>query len=188
MYFRHAAFKSDYYKAPEVWAGQPIHAHPEAQGGAPYDPFAADVWSAGVVLYALCAGAFPFQATTPELMVRAMHTRPLQLPDHVDPECRDLLEGVLRPNPAERLTLQQVKQHPWFLHGLPAAALDLTAAYIGRASPCAKSAAQVEGIIVQCLEVLQPQVLLPRALPHEAAAEAEVAPVPPQKGGGCTIA
>jgi serine/threonine-protein kinase SRK2 len=38
----------------------------------------------------------------------------------ISPECQDLLARVFVANPAARITLPEVKQHPWFLRNLPA--------------------------------------------------------------------
>jgi len=35
-------------------------------------------------------------------------------------ECQDLLARIFVANPAQRITLPEVKQHPWFLRNLPA--------------------------------------------------------------------
>lgn len=35
------------------------------------------------------------------------------------PECKDLIQRILRPKPQERLTIAAIRQHPWFLHGPP---------------------------------------------------------------------
>lgn len=37
----------------------------------------------------------------------------------ISPECQDLLSRIFVANPAERITLTQIKQHPWFLKNLP---------------------------------------------------------------------
>ncbi len=43
----------------------------------------------------------------------------------VSEECKDLLKKVLMADPAQRLTIQGIMQHPWFLQDLPAGALEV---------------------------------------------------------------
>jgi serine/threonine-protein kinase SRK2 len=35
-------------------------------------------------------------------------------------ECQDLLARIFVANPAQRITLPDIKRHPWFLRNLPA--------------------------------------------------------------------
>lgn len=44
---------------------------------------------------------------------------------HVSDECKDLLRGLLTADPAKRLTVTQVQNHPWFRRDLPAGALEV---------------------------------------------------------------
>ena len=38
---------------------------------------------------------------------------------HLSRECLDLISQVFVANPAQRVTLKGLKQHPWFLQNLP---------------------------------------------------------------------
>jgi len=59
-----------------VDAGTPAFAAPETLVGAPYDPFAADMWAAGVTLYACLAGRLPFTASQGLAAARAATSTP----------------------------------------------------------------------------------------------------------------
>ncbi|CAM9408894.1 unnamed protein product, partial [Phaeothamnion confervicola] len=104
-----------------VFCGTPSYMPPEIVRRGEYDGKPADVWSLGVVLYALLCGCFPFSgATYPELYQRIQlgHYR---LPTGavpgaagpVSPAAADLLRGMLVADPARRFTLRQVRTHPW---------------------------------------------------------------------------
>lgn len=86
-----------------------------------FDGFAVDMWAAGIVLFELLVGKKPFAMPDPagdrnfrtisvdgdlEWLLRAKGIG-------LDGEAVHLLQGMLRCDPAERLTLSQVVNHPW---------------------------------------------------------------------------
>jgi len=72
-----------------------------------------DLWSAGVVLYAMLYGTVPFKAASMEelhsLILRGVYT----LKDDVSQEARDMLRGLLEINPHKRLGYEEILNHPW---------------------------------------------------------------------------
>ncbi len=38
----------------------------------------------------------------------------------ISPECQDLIARIFTANPVQRITLAQIRVHPWFLKNLPA--------------------------------------------------------------------
>jgi len=66
---------------------------------------ASDMWSAGVVMHMLLTGG-------------ALPSKSCSLKQHGFSEaCADLVEGLLKDDPLERLTAVQACQHSWFAHG-----------------------------------------------------------------------
>jgi serine/threonine protein kinase len=80
------------------------------------DAFAADVWSLGVTLFMLLFGTAPFGGSNYREIAEAVRSRELVFPATagaaaVGEEWEDLLRGMLRKDPARRLTLKHIKKH-----------------------------------------------------------------------------
>jgi serine/threonine protein kinase len=92
--------------------GSPAYIPPEVIKGDGYTA-EADLWSAGVLLYAMVVGKIPFHApNTPQLFAVILNDTPVY-PDNTSAEFRDLAQGILKKNPAERLTIDEILTHPW---------------------------------------------------------------------------
>lgn len=96
------------YMAPEVVANV-----------SPYDGAAADIWALGIILFALLAGFPPLEiaSVTDPRYRRVMNgrlgsmIREWQLP--INDDAVNLISGILRPIPLNRLTLDQILAHTW---------------------------------------------------------------------------
>jgi protein-serine/threonine kinase len=98
----------------------PCYAAPELVTSDMYVGTAADVWSCGVILYAMLAGSLPFNddPANPEgdnikLLYQYIFNTPLSFPDHVSTEARDLLSSMLVVDPKNRVELTQFMGHKW---------------------------------------------------------------------------
>jgi len=72
-----------------------------------------DVWSAGVVLYAMLYGNFPFKATNVEELEQQVLSGIYSLSPDISEESRDLLSRILCSDPQTRLTIPEILSHPW---------------------------------------------------------------------------
>lgn len=73
----------------------------------------------GVVLYALLTGALPFdEDNLPSLFQKIREAR-FVIPAYMSAAAKDLVTRMMRPNPLERATLAEIKNHPWYRYGLP---------------------------------------------------------------------
>ncbi|RKF56128.1 putative serine threonine protein kinase [Golovinomyces cichoracearum] len=103
--------------------GSPCYAAPElVVSDSLYTGRKVDVWSCGVILYAMLAGYLPFDddPANPEgdninLLYKYIVSTPLTFPDYVSPHARDLLRRILVPDPRKRADLFEVARHSWLV-------------------------------------------------------------------------
>jgi len=98
-----------------VHCGSPSYAAPEIVGRKSYLGPAVDVWSSGIVLFAMVCGYLPFQSPTgnkQELCEKILRGR-LKTPDWLSEPLCDLLSKMLCKKPELRLTIDEVLNHPW---------------------------------------------------------------------------
>jgi 5'-AMP-activated protein kinase catalytic alpha subunit len=110
--FYHANSKID------TACGSPCYAPPEMLSKFKYEPIKADIWSLGIVLYAMLSGFLPFDDDDTEKLYKKIIDGKFSVPDFVSTEARDLLNGIINKNPNKRMNLPQIKQHPWYLKHL----------------------------------------------------------------------
>ncbi|KAI8968159.1 kinase-like domain-containing protein [Mycotypha africana] len=99
----------------ETSCGSPHYASPEIVNGIRYNGAASDIWSCGIILYALLCGHLPFDDDNIRQLLTKVKLGNYTIPDYVSSEARDLIRRILVVNPAQRLTMQQVQEHPWFV-------------------------------------------------------------------------
>ncbi|KAF9660801.1 hypothetical protein SADUNF_Sadunf19G0035700 [Salix dunnii] len=100
--------------------GTPYYVAPEVVMGRDYNE-KVDVWSAGVVLYAMLAGFPPFYGETVEEIFEAVVRGNLRFPPkvfrNISPEAKDLLRKMICRDVSRRFSAEQALRHPWILSG-----------------------------------------------------------------------
>jgi len=94
--------------------GTASYAPPEMHKGEEYYGLLSDIWSAGVVLYAMVFGYLPFCEDDEDINIKNIIEGNYEIPDEASPELADLLVHLLDINPLTRYDLDQIKEHPWF--------------------------------------------------------------------------
>lgn len=107
--------------------GSPCYAAPElVVSSEPYEGKKVDVWSCGVILYAMLAGYLPFDddpenpdgSNIARLYHYITHTS-LTFPEYIQPTPRDLLRRILVSNPNKRISLREIRSHIWLAPHAP---------------------------------------------------------------------
>ena len=97
--------------------GSPSYACPEIIKGMLYDGFKCDIWCCGVILYALLCGYLPFEGNNnKELFINILKCN-INYPSFLSKKSKKLIHDLLKVNPDERLTIEQIKNNDFYLKG-----------------------------------------------------------------------
>jgi BR serine/threonine kinase len=97
----------------ETKCGTPYYTAPEVLRGVPYDGRAADIWSCGVILFALLAGRLPFDDRSFRVLIAKVKGGQFVMPEF-DLRIQNLIASMLTVDPDDRIKLAAVKQHEAF--------------------------------------------------------------------------
>ncbi|KAJ1348641.1 secondary alcohol dehydrogenase (SADH1) [Parelaphostrongylus tenuis] len=97
----------------ETSCGSPHYACPEVIRGEKYDGRKADVWSCGVILYALLVGALPFDDDNLRNLLEKVKKGVFHIPHFVPSDVQSLLRAMIEVDPVKRYSLADVFRHPW---------------------------------------------------------------------------
>ncbi|CAG7815755.1 unnamed protein product [Allacma fusca] len=100
--------------------GSPNYAAPEVISGKLYAGPEVDIWSCGVILYALLCGTLPFDDEHVPTLFRKIKSGVFPVPDYLNKTVVGLLCHMLQVDPMKRATIEEVKKHDWFQKELPA--------------------------------------------------------------------
>jgi serine/threonine-protein kinase SRK2 len=121
--------------------GTPVYMSPEVikarESKKGYDPRSADIWSAGVLLYVMLLGSFPFdheEQQDPNSSQAQQEVYNLQTNNHwsahpsnprgvqmLTPSVKDLMDKIFVIDSSQRISLKDIQDHPWFNLPLDAA-------------------------------------------------------------------
>lgn len=99
--------------------GSPNYAAPEVISGKLYAGPEIDVWSCGVILYALVCGVLPFDDEYVPNLFKKIRAGVYHKPEHVSEDCRFLIKRMLEVDQVKRITIHEIKQNKWFKMELP---------------------------------------------------------------------
>ncbi|WZZ57133.1 hypothetical protein YC2023_057240 [Brassica napus] len=130
------------HSRPKSTVGTPAYIAPEVLSRREYDGKMADVWSCGVTLYVMLVGAYPFEDQEDPKNFRKTIQKIMavqyKIPDyvHISQDCKHLLSRIFVANSLKRITIAEIKKHPWFTKNLPRELTETAqAAYFKKENP-----------------------------------------------------
>ena len=94
--------------------GSPYYAAPEMIRGEKYNGLLVDIWSSGIVLYAMLCGFLPFDDSNNEILYRKIIEGKFNIPHFISDNAKDILKKILNVDPCKRYNISFIKNHPWF--------------------------------------------------------------------------
>ncbi|KZT23657.1 Pkinase-domain-containing protein [Neolentinus lepideus HHB14362 ss-1] len=99
--------------------GSPHYASPEIVNGLKYEGTATDIWSCGVILFALLTGRLPFDDKNVRTLLSKVKVGKYEVPAYVDPQAKDLISRMLVVDVTKRITMPEILAHPWLQNDTP---------------------------------------------------------------------
>jgi 5'-AMP-activated protein kinase catalytic alpha subunit len=97
--------------------GTPAYVAPEVLKKKGYDGSKADIWSCGVILYALICGYLPFQGENVIRIYKKAFKGEYELPEWISPQAKILISNLLVADPKKRYSIVDIMNDPWFRIG-----------------------------------------------------------------------
>uniref|UniRef100_UPI00358FF331 maternal embryonic leucine zipper kinase isoform X2 n=1 Tax=Myxine glutinosa TaxID=7769 RepID=UPI00358FF331 len=97
----------------QTCCGSPAYAAPELIRGKAYIGSEADLWSMGVLLYALLCGFLPFDDENVVVLYRKIQRGKYELPSWLSSSSVQLLNQLLQVEPKQRISIKELLVHPW---------------------------------------------------------------------------
>jgi 5'-AMP-activated protein kinase catalytic alpha subunit len=105
--------------------GSPCYAAPEMILGKKYAGLSVDIWSTGIILFAMICGYLPFEDKNNDKLYKKILECKLDFPYHVSNLCKDLIKRILTVNPLKRIKLEEIKSHPFLKIETPSSSIIL---------------------------------------------------------------
>ena len=97
-----------------TFCGSPHYAAPEIISGKPYNGALADIWSCGVILYALLTAKLPFDDDDCPTLLQKISIGRFVMPPDIHADAQDLIWRMLTIDVRLRITMPEIMRHPFF--------------------------------------------------------------------------
>ncbi|KAJ1569700.1 hypothetical protein HK405_006526 [Cladochytrium tenue] len=100
-----------------TFCGSPYYASPEMISGVRYIGPEVDIWSLGVILFALLTGFLPFRDSVAAELCRKIVAAEFEIPPFISEDAADLIRSILKSDRFKRATMEQIRHHCWTVTG-----------------------------------------------------------------------
>jgi len=94
--------------------GSPCYAAPEMIAGNRYHGLKSDIWSCGVVLYAMLCGFLPFEDQKTSNLYKKILSAEYSLPKFLSSDAKDIIQKIFVTDPEKRITIEELRLHRWY--------------------------------------------------------------------------
>lgn len=94
--------------------GSPCYAAPEMIAGKKYIGLKSDIWSSGVVLYAMVCGFLPFEDPKTSNLYKKIMAGDYKIPKFLSTDCSHFVSKILQTDPDARYSIDEIRAHPWY--------------------------------------------------------------------------
>lgn len=95
------------------WCGSIHYIAPQILHRVSYDGLKADVWSMGIITYALLAACFPFDDDNQHFIALQIKKGVFKIPPHFSPQAASFVQTILNPHEKVRPTIDEMLSHPF---------------------------------------------------------------------------
>ncbi|OHS96290.1 CAMK family protein kinase [Tritrichomonas foetus] len=97
----------------KTFCGSPAFVSPECLSKQVYDGRKSDIWSLGVILYAMVTGEFPWNLSNTNIMIQQIMKAEYKVPSYISDPCKELITHMLKVNPNDRISIEDILKHPF---------------------------------------------------------------------------
>ena len=97
--------------------GSPCYASPEMVSGKKYNGFFIDIWSSGIILYAMICGFLPFEDKNNNVLFKKIANCKIDYPKFISKNAKSLLKKIIVSDPDKRICIKDIIKEPFYLQG-----------------------------------------------------------------------
>lgn len=94
--------------------GSPCYAAPEMIAGKKYQGLLSDIWSCGIILYAMTCGYLPFEDPNTNKLYKKILACDYTIPSSLSSNLKDLMKRILNTDPSKRINIGDIRKHDWY--------------------------------------------------------------------------
>ena len=116
-----------------------------------------DIWSVGIILYAITTGNLPFQSTDKKELFNNILNKEPEFPKFISHELKDLIRKMILKDPSTRISINGIAEHPWFTINLNEMILRPNLNVFNQLSILPESEADIDKWVISILSQYYPE-------------------------------